>query len=62
MELEEKRIDCPYCGERLTLLVDESDLGVDYVEDCQVCCQPMIVSAFLDSEGDISLSARREDD
>lgn len=62
MELQEQRIDCPYCGEPLTLLIDDGDLGVDYIEDCQVCCRPMLVSAFLDGDGDLSVSARREDD
>ena len=62
MQLLEQRIDCPYCGEPLTLLVDEGDLGVDYIEDCQVCCRPMVVSARLDGQGDLAVSARREDD
>lgn len=62
MQLLEQRIDCPYCGEPLTLLVDEGDLGVDYIEDCQVCCRPMVVSACLDGQGDLAVSARREDD
>lgn len=62
MGLTELRANCPYCWEPLTLLVDAGDLGVDYIEDCQVCCQPMIVSASADFEGDLSVSLRREDD
>jgi hypothetical protein len=62
MQLQEQRVDCPYCGEALTLLIDDGDMGVDYIEDCQVCCRPMVVSAFVDGAGDLSVSARREDD
>ncbi len=62
MGLTELRADCPYCWEPLTLLIDAEDFGVDYVEDCQVCCRPMIVTATLDSDGDPSVSLRREDD
>jgi len=62
MGLTEVRASCPYCWEPLTLLVDSGDAGVDYVEDCQVCCRPILVTANLDSDGDLGVSLRREDD
>ncbi|MEE4238600.1 MAG: CPXCG motif-containing cysteine-rich protein, partial [Anderseniella sp.] len=62
MTLQESRIDCPYCGEPIILLIDEGDAGVDYIEDCQVCCRPMVVLAFLDSDGDLSVQVQREDE
>lgn len=34
---------CPYCAEPVQLLVDPSANAQRYVEDCQVCCQPMTV-------------------
>jgi hypothetical protein len=34
---------CPYCGEPIELVVDAGDAGQDYIEDCQVCCQPIEV-------------------
>jgi hypothetical protein len=37
-------IDCPHCGERITLLLDLSLESQSYIEDCSVCCQPMLVS------------------
>lgn len=46
----------------MLLLIDEGDGGMDYVEDCQVCCQPMVVSLRLDEDGMLSASLRREDD
>jgi Cysteine-rich CPXCG len=34
-------VACPYCGELSEISLDSSGGAVqDYVEDCQVCCQP----------------------
>ena len=35
---------CPHCGETITMLIDLSAGGQDYVEDCEVCCRPLQVS------------------
>src|SRR6202011_2743761 len=34
---------CPYCGERISMVLDTSVKGQTYVEDCEVCCQPIEV-------------------
>jgi Cysteine-rich CPXCG len=34
---------CPYCGERISMVLDTSVKGQTYVEDCEVCCQPVEV-------------------
>jgi hypothetical protein len=34
---------CPYCWERVTVLVDTSVPDQDYVEDCEVCCNPIAI-------------------
>lgn len=43
MELEiEKQFRCPYCRERISMLLDLSEDGIqEYIEDCEVCCQPI---------------------
>lgn len=44
-------VSCPYCGEPLTLVVDETGGRTQaYVEDCAVCCQPIEVRARVDAE------------
>ena len=35
---------CPYCGESVELLIDATLPSQQYVEDCEVCCRPMVVS------------------
>lgn len=40
---------CPYCGERIELLLDPSQVGETYIEDCEVCCRPIRVTVSNDS-------------
>lgn len=54
-------LTCPYCGEPVELLVDETAGSATYVEDCPVCCSPMQVQVTV--EGDrVSVSARTGDE
>ena len=38
---EEYFFTCPYCWERISVLVDCSVKQQSYVEDCEVCCRPI---------------------
>lgn len=60
--LEEKRISCPYCGEAIEILVDASQHEQNYVEDCQVCCRPILLDVSVDADGDTMVSARSENE
>ena len=43
---------CPYCGVEVEFVVDPTGGPVqDYVEDCEVCCQPWAVRVTLDEDG-----------
>ena len=44
-------IQCPYCGERFETAVDLSAGSFSYVEDCQVCCQPIELVGDVDDAG-----------
>jgi hypothetical protein len=41
---------CPYCGEPVELLVDATIPHQQYVEDCEICCQPMLVTVEATAE------------
>ena len=57
-----ERVDCPYCGESFETLVDLSAGSSHYVEDCQICCQPIEMRLETDDEGAlVQLHARRGD-
>ena len=60
--LVERKLRCPYCGERIELLVDETAGGQDYVEDCPVCCRPIAVAVADDADGGLQVEARSETD
>jgi hypothetical protein len=47
--LQEQTVSCPYCGEGISVLLNPEDVGVAYIEDCQVCCRPI---DFLVSESE----------
>ncbi len=32
---------CPHCWESISILIDPSTASQTYVEDCEVCCNPM---------------------
>ena len=61
MELHEEGIYCPYCGEHQTILIDPTELGEEYIEDCQVCCRPIVFTIYGD-EDNIIIEARHEND
>lgn len=48
--LETVSTSCPYCGEPISLVVDLSVESQEYTEDCEVCCQPMVVSVVVAGE------------
>jgi transcription elongation factor Elf1 len=61
-DLLEQSIDCPYCGESIVVLVDESVPDQSYVEDCQVCCRPIMIETTEDVDGNVALSVRSENE
>ena len=44
-------VQCPYCGERLETRVDLTATDPGYIEDCQVCCQPIEFTVERDESG-----------
>lgn len=60
--LESASIQCPYCWETLEISVDPSVPDQEYVEDCQVCCQPILIHAWFDDSGELGVSAVPENE
>lgn len=55
-------LQCPYCGESITVFVDASAGDQQYIEDCQVCCRPIQMAVAIDDDGEVSVHARAEND
>lgn len=54
MEEIEKFFRCPYCHQKISMLLDASleDTQV-YIEDCEVCCRPIQITYSV-AEGQIT--------
>jgi len=54
--------ECPYCGESIELLVDCSVTAQEYVEDCSVCCRPIVVDVEISDDETLRVDVRSEND
>ena len=41
--LEEHKFNCPYCWQEISMLLDLSAGQQSYIEDCEVCCNPIAI-------------------
>jgi hypothetical protein len=50
-------VTCPYCAESVEISLDPgSGDSQEYVEDCEVCCQPWRVSVTYSRDGSARVS------
>ncbi len=49
---------CPYCGEEISMVLDLSVRRQTYVEDCEVCCNPIEISYSVTDDTVSSFSAK----
>ncbi len=48
---------CPYCWERISMILDYSEEESSYIEDCEVCCRPIEISFRFAGERLVSFDA-----
>ena len=58
--LEEHVFICPYCWQSISMLLDLSVDEQTYVEDCEVCCRPIVVHYAVDDEEVAVFDVQRE--
>ncbi|MCM4156268.1 CPXCG motif-containing cysteine-rich protein [Gramella sp. AN32] len=39
---------CPYCWEEISVLLDPSVSKQTYIEDCEICCNPIEIHVEFD--------------
>lgn len=61
-ELIEQDISCPYCGESIDVVIEVLDESQEYIEDCQVCCRPIVFNIDTAFDGSTSVSVHSEND
>ncbi|HMW90381.1 MAG TPA: CPXCG motif-containing cysteine-rich protein [Candidatus Obscuribacter sp.] len=57
--LEEHYFECPYCWENISMLLDLSGGAQSYIEDCEVCCNPIRISYDVEDEQLIDFRAEQ---
>ena len=60
--IQETDISCPYCGEVISVLLDRSVDAQEYIEDCQVCCCPIVFQVRVSADGSCLVETRHENE
>jgi hypothetical protein len=47
--MEEYFFKCPYCWEDISMLIDFSQFNQNYIEDCEVCCNPIQLNISIEN-------------
>jgi transcription elongation factor Elf1 len=51
--MEERFFTCPYCWQEISMMLDLSAGGQSYIEDCEICCNPISITYQVE-EGDLT--------
>ena len=46
----EHTFTCPYCGEEISMVLELSVSRHTYIEDCEVCCNPIEIRYSVEDE------------
>lgn len=45
----EHYFQCPYCWDEISMLLDTSVTSQTYIEDCEVCCNPIEINVQFEN-------------
>jgi cysteine-rich CPXCG protein len=48
--IQRETVTCPCCWESIEITLDLSGGDQQYVEDCSVCCRPLVITIRTDGE------------
>lgn len=60
--LETVTVQCPHCWESIEVVVDCSLAHQRYIEDCFVCCRPILFDVAVDETGFPTVAAFSEEE
>ncbi|MDN3620125.1 CPXCG motif-containing cysteine-rich protein [Polaribacter undariae] len=49
---------CPHCWEEISMILDQSVYKQTYIEDCEVCCNPIEITPVFEEGELISFNAQ----
>ncbi|WCO02284.1 CPXCG motif-containing cysteine-rich protein [Psychroserpens ponticola] len=56
--MKEHFFQCPYCWENISMLIDFSQVKQTYIEDCEVCCNPIQLNISTENNAILSFEAK----
>lgn len=54
----EHSFTCPYCWEEISMVLDPSVYRQTYVEDCEVCCNPIELRYVMEDDALVEFEAK----
>ena len=48
---------CPYCWQAISMVLDPSLRSQEYIEDCEVCCKPILIRYVIENEDVVEFEA-----
>jgi hypothetical protein len=60
--LRSATVQCAHCWEQFEILVDCSVSHQEYVEDCSVCCHPVVLEIVCSEEDIVRVETRKENE
>lgn len=58
--LQSVMVQCPNCWEQFEIVVDRSLAEQEYVEDCEVCCSPVVIRVASTDDDEMDVEVRAE--
>lgn len=59
---EEVFFQCPYCWQSISMVVESNYSNQQYIEDCEVCCNPIEIFYTIEDSQVINIEAKRLND
>jgi len=56
--MQEHFFQCPYCWDEISMLLDTSVRKQTYIEDCEICCNPIEISVGFENNELLEFDAR----
>ena len=56
--MEEHFFQCPYCWQTISMVIDTSISNQKYIEDCEVCCNPIEITIKLEGSNLVEFNAK----
>lgn len=61
IDLMAHKFKCPYCCGQISVMLDPSVDEQEYIEDCEICCNPIEISCIFSDGKLVSFTAKATD-